>query len=137
MKVLVDTSAWVEFLNGTGSPEARAVDRLLTGEDDVCTCGLVVAEVFQGIRHEKEELEGFFRKMTFLEAKGIETYLSAANLHRTLRRRGVTIRSTIDCFLAVLAAENGCDLLARDRDLSHILGSGLLDVRAWGATQPL
>lgn len=128
MKVLVDTSAWVEFLNGTASPETRAVDRLLAGEEDVCTCGLVVAEVFQGIKREKEELESFFRKMTFLEAKGIETYLAAADLHRALRRRGVTIRSTIDCFLAVLAAENGCSLLARDRDLRHVLDSGLLDL---------
>jgi predicted nucleic acid-binding protein len=132
VKVLVDTSAWVEFLNGTGSPEARAVDRLLAGDDDVCTCGLVVAEVFQGIRHEREAIEGFFKKMTFLETSGIATYLGAADLHRALRRRGVTIRSTIDCLLAVLAAENGCDLLARDRDLRHILASGLVDVRAWG-----
>jgi len=131
VRVLVDTSAWVEFLNGTASPEARAVDRLLAGEDDVATCGLVVAEVFQGIRRERAELEGFFRKMTFLEPAGIDTYLKAADLHRALRRRGVTIRSTIDCLLAVLAAENGCDLLARDRDLRHVLESGLVDVRPW------
>ncbi len=130
MRVLVDTSAWAEFLNGTDSPEARAVDRLLAGEDDVCTCGLVAAEVFQGIKRDREELEAFFRKMTFLEPVGIDTYLKAADLHRTLRRRGITIRSTIDCFLAVLAAENRCDMLFRDRDLKHIVESGLLDLRA-------
>lgn len=133
MRVLVDTSAWVEFLNGTHSPEARSLDRLLAGEDDVATCGLVVAEVFQGIRSERRELEAFFRKMTFLEPAGIDTYLKAADLHRSLRRRGVTVRSTIDCLLAVLAAENGCDLLFRDRDLRLIVGSGLLDVRSWEA----
>ena len=132
MRVLVDTSAWAEFLNGTSSPEARAVDRLLAGEDDVVTCGLVAAEVFQGIRRDREELEAFFRKMTFLEAAGIDTYLKAADLHRRLRRRGVTIRSTIDCFLAVLAAENGCEILFRDRDLRQIVESGLLDLRARG-----
>ncbi|HQQ77823.1 MAG TPA: PIN domain-containing protein [Thermoanaerobaculia bacterium] len=130
MRVLVDTSAWAEFLNGTASPEARAVDRLLAGEDDVCTCGLVVAEVFQGIRRDREEVEAFFRKMTFLEPSGIDVYLKAADVHRTLRRRGVTIRSTIDCFLAVLAAENGCALLFRDRDLDRIVASGLLDLPA-------
>ncbi len=133
MRVLVDTSAWAEFLNGTGSPEAKAVDRLLAGEDDVVTCGLVAAEVFQGIRRDRDELEAFFRKMTFLEPAGIDTYLRAADLHRTLRRRGVTIRSTIDCLLAVLAADNGCDILFRDRDLRLIVESGLLDVRSWEA----
>jgi predicted nucleic acid-binding protein len=129
VRVLVDTSAWAEFLNGTNSPEARAIDRLLAGEDDVVTCGLIAAEVFQGIRRDREELEAFFRKMTLLEPAGIDTYLKAADLHRTLRRRGVTIRSTIDCFLAVLAAENGCEILFRGRDLKHIVESGLLDLR--------
>ena len=131
MRVLVDTSAWAEFLNGTASAEARAVDRLLGGEDDVVTCGLVVAEVFQGIRRDRAELEAFFRTMTFLEPAGIDTYLRAAGLHRALRRRGITIRSTIDCFLAVLAAENGCDLLFRDRDLGRIVASRLLELQAW------
>jgi predicted nucleic acid-binding protein len=133
VRVLVDTSAWAEFLNGTDSPEGRAVDRLLAGEDDVVTCGLVAAEVFQGIKRDRAELEAFFRKMTFLEPAGIDTYLKAADLHRALRRRGVTIRSTIDCFLAVLAAENGCDILFRDRDLRLIVESGLLNVRSWEA----
>ena len=131
MKVLVDTSAWVEFLNGTGSPEALAVDRLLASEDDVCTCGIVVAEVFQGIRREREALEEFFRKMTLLEASGLSTYLKAADLYRSLRRRGVTVRSTIDCLIAVLADENGCALLFRDRDLRLVLSSGLLSLPAW------
>ncbi len=131
MKVLVDTSAWVEFLNGTGSPEALAVDRLLASEDDVCTCGIVVAEVFQGIRREREALEEFFRKMTLLEASGLSTYLKAAELYRSLRRRGVTVRSTIDCLIAVLADENGCALLFRDRDLRLVLSSGLLSLPAW------
>ncbi len=131
MRVLVDTSAWVEFLNGTKSPEAVAVDRLLAGEDDVCTCGIVVAEVFQGIRREREALEEFFRKMTLLEASGLSAYLKAAELYRSLRRRGVTVRSTIDCLVAVLADENGCAVLARDRDLRLILGSGLLSVHSW------
>ena len=131
MKVLVDTSAWVEFLNGTRSQEALAVDRLLAGEDDVCTCGVVVAEVFQGIRREREALEGFFRKMTLLEAAGLTTYLKAAGLYRSLRRRGVTVRSTIDCLIAVLAEEHGCALLFRDRDLRLVVSSGLLSLPAW------
>lgn len=133
MKVLVDTSAWVEFLNGRPSPERQAVDRLLEGEDDVCTCGVVVAEVFQGLRREKERLalEEFFRQMTLLEASGLSTYFRAADLYRSLRRRGITVRSTIDCFIAALAEENGCALLFRDRDLKHVLSSGLLSLPAW------
>ena len=50
MRVLVDTSAWVDFLNGHPSPAADALDALLRGDDDACTCGIVVAESFRGLR---------------------------------------------------------------------------------------
>lgn len=133
MKVLIDTSAWVDFLNGYDSPEGAAVADLLAGEDDVCTCGVVVAEVFQGLRKSAQygEIESLFKEMSFLEPAGIDAYLSAAGLYRSLRRCGITVRSTVDCLIAVLADANGCHVLARDRDMSGILRSGLLKARSW------
>lgn len=95
---------------------------------------MIVAEVFQGLRREESRLAltEQFRNLTFLEAAGIEPHLRAAELYRELRARGVTIRSTIDCLLAVLAADNHCHLLAKDRDLTAIVDSGLLEsLRAW------
>jgi predicted nucleic acid-binding protein len=131
LRVLVDTSAWVEFLNGTRSPHADAVEALLRGEDEVCTCGIVVSEVFQGLRKDgtRAAIERSFRDMLLVEPEGIDTYLRAAEVYRKLRERGVTIRSTIDCIVAVMAEEAGCALLARDRDLDAILASGLVKVR--------
>jgi len=133
VRVLVDSSAWIEFLNGHASPERDAVRTLIEGDDDVCTCGVVVAEVLQGIRSERSrrEVEDLFGQMTLLEAPGLAPYVRAASLYRSLRRRGVTVRSTIDCLVAILAEEHGCALLARDRDLSAILGSRLVAVRSW------
>ena len=133
MRVLVDSSAWIEFLNGHASPERDAVRTLIEGDDDVYTCGVVVAEVLQGIRSERSrrEVEDLFGQMTLLEAPGLAPYVRAASLYRSLRQRGVTVRSTIDCLVAVLAEEHGCALLARDRDLSAILGSRLVAVRSW------
>lgn len=133
MRVLVDTSAWVEFFNGRPTPEREAVARLLEGEDDVCTCGVIVAEVLQGLTREgtRSEIEELFGEMTLLEATGLSPYVRAAALYRSLRKRGTTIRSTIDCLIAVLAEENGCHVLARDRDLTAILSSGLVKARSW------
>jgi predicted nucleic acid-binding protein len=133
VRVLVDTSAWVEFLNDHASPQRDAVVRLLTGEDDVCTCGVIVAEVLQGLRRDRgrSEIQDLFTQMIFLEAIGLAPYVRAAELYRALRRRGSTVRSTIDCLVAVLAEENDCALLARDRDISTILASGLVTARAW------
>ncbi len=136
MRVLVDTSAWVDFLNGHDSPEAMTVSELLKGDDDVCTCGVVVAEVFQGLRENKayREIASLFSEMTFLESSDIATHFRTAELYRALRKRGITVRSTIDCLITVLAADNGCQILARDRDVAAIVSSGLIKLRSLGTS---
>lgn len=133
MRVLVDTSAWVDFLNGSPSPAADALAELLQGDDDVCTCGIVVAEVFQGLRRDRgrDSIRRSFQSMTFLEPPGIYLYLRAAEVCRTLRERGKTVRSTVDCIIAAIAEDGGCYLLARDRDMDAILDSGLLKAERW------
>ena len=133
MKVLVDTSVWADFFNGYPSAEEKALSRLIAGDDEIFTCGVVVAEVFQGLRREKgrAEIVRLFRDLVFVEPSGMEAYLRAADVYRTLRRRGVTVRSTIDCLVAVIAEESKCDVLSRDRDLQMILASGLLEARPW------
>jgi predicted nucleic acid-binding protein len=133
LRVLVDTSAWVEFLNGTRSPHADAVETLLRGEDEICTCGIVVAEVFQGLRQDvtRTTIEQSFRDLSFLEPPGVDLYFRAADVYRKLRERGVTIRSTIDCVIAVIAEEAGCVLLARDRDLDALVASRLLRLKSY------
>ena len=47
MKILVDTSAWVDYLNGHPSPERAALADLVVSDHEICTCGVVIAEVFQ------------------------------------------------------------------------------------------
>ena len=133
MKVLVDTSVWADFFNGYASPEKKTLSRLIAGNDEIFTCGVVVAEVFQGLRRDKgrAEIVRLFRELVFVEPTGIDTYLRAADVYRALRRRGVTVRSTIDCLIGVLAEESGCSVLARDRDLHTVLASGLLKARSW------
>jgi predicted nucleic acid-binding protein len=133
LKILVDTSAWVDFLNAYDSPVAAALSELLEGQDDVCTCGLVVTEVLQGLRRDRSrrEIAQLFREMTFLEPSGVELYVRAAELFRRLREKGRTVRSAADCIIASIAEEAGCHVLARDRDLEAIIASGLTKVRNW------
>jgi predicted nucleic acid-binding protein len=133
VRILVDTSVWGDFLNGYPSPEAEALAELLAGDEDICACGVIVAEVLQGLRREKgrRDVERLLRELTFLEAIGPDPYIKAAGLYRALRQRGKTVRSTIDCLIAVVAAENGCYVLAKDRDLGLVLDSGLVRARPW------
>lgn len=133
MKVLIDTSAWVDFINGYASPEHEAVRELLAGDDQLCTCGLIVTEVFQGLRKDAgiSEFLALFREQVFLEPSGMEMYVRSAQIYRLLRERGITVRSTIDCLIVALAEETGCYILARDRDIERIVESGLVKARFW------
>lgn len=132
MKVLVDTSVWVDFFNQYPSREADALAQLIADEVEIVTCGAVIAEFFQGIRRASSltRLESHFRDMECLSPREPETYFAAAGLYRDLRAQGVTVRSTIDCLIACLAEASDSWLLAKDRDLVAILDSGLMTVRA-------
>lgn len=132
MRVLVDTSVWIDFFNDHDSPQAATLTALIAEEQDVATCGVVLAEFFQGLRDRRSArtLERTFRDLIYLAPREPETYFDAARLYRDLRGRGVTVRSTIDCLIACLAAENDCRLLAKDRDLTMILASGLSPAKA-------
>lgn len=133
MKVLVDTSVWIDFFNGFDSPEALALTGLLEADADIVTCGVVIAEFFQGLtsNQSRRQLEPYFRDMRYLEARAPDTWLAAADLYRGLRERGITIRSMPDCVIAQLAAESDGVVLSRDRDLRAILASDLCGARAF------
>jgi len=139
LRILVDSSAWIDFFNGYTSPERQALADLFRGDHEICTCGVIVAEVFQGLRRDKgrARLIELFRDLTYLEPAGIDSYFRAADLYRALRQQGKTIRSTIDCTIAVLAEENECSVLARDRDMRLLLDSGLLKAGRWPVEGPL
>ena len=128
VRVLIDSSAWIEFLNGNESWIADRVSALLGSDDEICTCGLIVTEVLQGLRRDAgvSQVISLFEELTFLSADGIASYLRAAEMYRRLRQRGITVRSTIDCLIATLAEDHGCVILTRDRDLEAIIGAGML-----------
>lgn len=132
MRVLVDSSVWVDFFNGHPSPYAKTLERLIREEADLVTCGLIVSEVLQGFRQPKSvaAVEGHFREMEWLTPREPDTYLESAALFRRLRQRGITVRSTIDCLIAILAAQHDALILAKDRDIGLITASNLLTVRS-------
>ena len=133
MRVLVDSSAWVDFFNDHPSQSAAEVQRLLRSEHELCTVGVVALEVAQGLRHarRRRRVLDLLRGLTLLEPAGIDVYLRAAELYRELQSRGVTVRSSIDCLVVAAAEAHDCRLLFRDRDLDRIVESGLATVQRW------
>ena len=113
--ILVDTSAWIEFLRDTGSPSCERVTELLGLE--IATCDPVRMEVFAGARDEAHlrSLRGLLTRATTLETSPTD-YEDAAALYRGCRRGGETVRKLIDCLIAAHAIRAHIPLLQADAD---------------------
>jgi predicted nucleic acid-binding protein len=115
--ILVDTSIWIELI--AGRIHVKEPDMLLRFR----TCGPVLQEVFQGL-HAGREGEAF--KDSFLSIPRVcdpltwELYSQAAKIYREGRRRGYTVRSSMDCLIAAIAIESAIPVWHQDRDFKHI-----------------
>jgi predicted nucleic acid-binding protein len=120
--ILIDTSAMIEFLNKTGTQADRSVEQLITSNADVALAQITLTEILQGIKDDKEHQEVKASLLAFpcLFLKGMESYLAAAELYRSCRKRGFTIRSTVDLLIAQTAMEYNAQLLHNDRDFDAI-----------------
>jgi hypothetical protein len=126
---LVDTTVWIAFFQGTETLEMRELQRLIDTAGDVCVCGVILTEVLQGIREDKDHAaaSAAFGAFLFLPMTQ-RTFIRAADIYRTLRRRGITIRNAVDCMIASVAMEHDIPLLHNDRDFDCIAALGGLKV---------
>ena len=121
--ILIDTSAWVEYLRATGSAAAIEVRRLLSTEADrVVMCEPVAMEILSGAvdddKHAK--LERLVNGLPLLKIDDAADFCSAATIHRAARRTGRTIRSINDCLIAALSIRHGASIIHRDADFEVI-----------------
>lgn len=117
--ILIDTSAWVEFLRDTDSPACRRVDDILDG--DIATCHPIRMEVLAGARNEAHlnDLRRLLARASLVPTRAVD-YEAAAALFRTCRRRGETPRRLIDCLIAATAIRAGATLLHADADFDAL-----------------
>jgi len=117
--ILIDTSAWIEFLRDTGSPTCEAVERLLA--EDIAICDTVRMEILAGARDSTHlgRLRGLLARATLLETTTGD-YETAAALYRSCRRQGDTVRKLTDCLIAAIAIREGLALLHQDADFEVI-----------------
>jgi predicted nucleic acid-binding protein len=128
--ILIDSSAFIEFLNRTGSTTAQVVERLIHDDAECAIADLVLTELLQGIKSDKEfrTVRDALLAFPILSLKGAESCVRAAELYRTCRTKGLTIRSTIDLFIAQIALENDAVLLHNDRDFEAIASVSTLKI---------
>lgn len=127
--ICVDTSVWVDFFAGRNEPHVSVLESLIVRQEDLCICGVIFTEVLQGIRDDREyrHTELILANLLYLPMTQ-DTFLNAAQLYRTLRAQGITIRNTVDCMIAATCIEHGVSLLHHDRDFGFIASQSLLQI---------
>ncbi|MCX5699185.1 MAG: PIN domain-containing protein [Candidatus Omnitrophica bacterium] len=117
--VFIDTSAWIEYLKKTSHPITKEIESALL-LNTAATCQLVLAELIQGVRSEKETALIMDLALVAKILKESEsTWQQAGFLANKLKKQGKTL-SLIDCYLAVLAKENKAVILTLDKHFSII-----------------
>ena len=118
--ILVDTSVWIEiFKDKTGYVATAFQERI--GSKNYVLSRFNQLELLQGARDHKEceLLEDYLSTQYYLEATK-HTWPAAARIYFELRRKGVTINSSVDCCIAQIALEYGAILLHMDKDFENI-----------------
>ena len=121
--ILVDTSVLVDFFKGVESPTVKKFESILENSIPFGITSIIYQELLQGAKTENEYnlLNEYLTTQTFFHpADEITTYEKAAGIFFNLRRKGVTVRSTIDCLIAQIAVENNLFLLHNDKDYTQI-----------------
>jgi predicted nucleic acid-binding protein len=113
--ILVDSSAWIEFLRDTGSAVCSRVDEVLAVE--IAVCDPIRMEILAGARDEQHlrALRGLLARASLVPTNSID-YDAAAALYRTCRRHGDTVPKLIDCLIAAVAIREDLAVLQADAD---------------------
>jgi hypothetical protein len=118
--IVVDTVVWADWFNGTDSPEVDRLDHALERQN-AGLVPVVLTEVLQGFRGDRdfERARDLLVQLPLL-ALDLDGHVAAARLFRRLRRRGITVRGTIDCIIAQTCITAGIELLTTDQDFAGI-----------------
>jgi len=117
--ILVDSSVWIDFFNGVESTETAQLDEFLS-TDTICTGDIILAEVLQGFRSDKDyrAAKEILTELPIYQIVTPELALVGADNYRKLRKKGVTIRKSVDNWIATFCIENKIPLLFSDRDFN-------------------
>jgi predicted nucleic acid-binding protein len=115
--IVVDSSVWIDFFHGVSTPEVERLDGLL-GLTPLAIGDLILVEVMQGFRTDQDVATArqLFRSLALLPMLGGSNAWKAAENVRQLRRKGITVRKTIDGIIATACIEANLPLLFSDRD---------------------
>jgi predicted nucleic acid-binding protein len=121
-QVLFDTSVWIDFLRNKSTPETDLLTNYIENNHPIVLTPTIVQEVLQGIRDDAQyqQIKDILSYITTLQLPPIQAAIGAAELYRSLRKRGLIIRKSNDCLVAFYAIEFSIPLAHADADFDVI-----------------
>jgi predicted nucleic acid-binding protein len=117
--ILVDSSVWIDYFNGVENTETTLLDEFLS-TDTICIGDVILAEVLQGFRSDKDYklAKEILTELPIYQIVTPELALVSADNYRKLRKKGITIRKSVDNWIATFCIENKISLLFSDKDFN-------------------
>lgn len=117
--MVVDSSVWIDYFNGKITKQTNLLHSLL-GNELIVVGDLILTEVLQGFQNDKDfkKVGELLDSLIFRQMLGKELAVKSAKNYRRLRKKGVTVRKTIDVIIATFCIANNLPLLHSDRDFN-------------------
>jgi predicted nucleic acid-binding protein len=131
MSIIVDTSVWIDSFNPKiKTPEKETLIQLIQNDVPIYLCPMIYQEILQGIREDKEfeRIKFILQQYKILNLDIMHVTNYAVDLYRHLRKKGKTIRKSMDCLIASYAIISGMYLLHNDTDFTQIAGGSKLKI---------
>jgi predicted nucleic acid-binding protein len=119
--ILVDSSVWIGYFNGKINPLTEWLDSAL-GKEIIILGDIILAEILQGFKSDRDfnKAKELLLNFQFMEMLGQQLAIKSAENYRFLRRKGVTVRKTIDVIIGTFCIHHNISLLHDDKDFDPL-----------------
>jgi predicted nucleic acid-binding protein len=126
--ILVDTSVWIDFFRGATTPAVERFVALVDDDTGIAITDVILTEILQGLRTEADvrRVERRLAPFEILCLDELDDFRRAAALYRAARRKGITIRRTLDCLIASVCIREDVALLHADADFDRLASCSTL-----------
>jgi predicted nucleic acid-binding protein len=131
MSIIVDTSVWIDSFNPKiKTPEKEVLIQMIQNDNPIYLCPVIYQEILQGIREDKifERIKFILQQYRMIDIDLLHVTNHAIDLYRHLRKKGITIRKSIDCLITSYAILANMYLLHNDSDFTQIAGESKLRI---------
>mgnify|MGYP006278510609 CR=1 FL=1 len=127
---IVDTSVWIDYFRASGAPEEQYLRDMIAGDTPVYLTPTILQEILQGIDTDADyaKTRTILDSYSMLSFDPVQAAEGAAELYREARKKGVTVRRSLDSLIAWYAIQAELPVLHRDRDFDELARVSALQI---------